>query len=157
MVLPPENVWNYPRPAICEPTNERLKVVLGEHTIAETSRGFRTLETSHPPTYYFPIEDVNMVLLSKNQRHSLCEWKGQAHYYDSHLDDRVVRDIAWAYSNPTHGFLPIKDCISFYASKVDSCFVNDEEVSAQEGDFYGGWITGNLQGPFKGGAGTMGW
>ena len=156
-MLKPENVWDYPRPAICQPFAGTLKIIVNSVTLAETTRGFRTLETSHPPTYYFPLQDIQLQYLRLNARGSYCEWKGFSRYFDWVLRDKVIRDIGWCYPEPDKKFSDIKDYISFYASKADSCFVNDEQVAAQEGDFYGGWITSNLQGPFKGGADTWGW
>ena len=148
-----ESVWDYPRPAICEPFSGRLTVVLAGQTIADSRNAWRALETSHPPTYYIPPEDIDFSLLTKNRKKTLCEWKGQARYFDA----PGVTDIAWHYDNPTPTFAAIQGYLSFYASKVDACFVNDTEVLAQEGDFYGGWITPNIKGPFKGGPGTWGW
>lgn len=157
MILLQENVWDYPRPARCEPFAGTLKIIAHGHVLAETTSGFRTIETSHPPTYYFPPEDVNMALLERNQARSLCEWKGRASYFDLVTDQGSVPSIGWCYQNPTRDFRPLENHLSFYASKADACFVNGEEVQAQAGDFYGGWITRNLTGPFKGGPGTVGW
>lgn len=152
-----ENVWDYPRPAICEPFDGTLKVIINNVILAETSRGYRTLETSHPPTYYFPREDIRLHDLKPNTHVSMCEWKGKARYFDFVSDKLIIENVGWCYEKPTSGFEPIQNYISFYASKVDECFVNDERIASQEGDFYGGWITSNLQGPFKGGKNTWGW
>lgn len=153
-----ESVWDYPRPPRLEPTERRLRVVLAGRTIAETRRGYRVLETSHPPTYYFPPEDVDpSVLTPSRSRATHCEWKGAARYFDLRVGDRTVVSAAWCYPEPTPGFLPIRDHVCFYPSKVDACFVDDEQVRAQEGDFYGGWVTSWIVGPFKGGPGSWGW
>ena len=157
MQLKEENVWDYPRPAICERFTGILKVVVGERTIAQTQSGYRTLETSHPPTYYFPPQDVDQEFLEKNRHITHCEWKGKAQYFDYKYDRNLIENIAWTYTHPTEHFQSISNFISFYASKAQACFVNDEQVIAQEGDFYGGWITRNLTGPFKGAVGTLGW
>ena len=125
--------------------------------IAKTDRGFRSLETSHPPSYYIPPDDIKMDVLLYNQRVTLCEWKGKASYFNFEGGDRSITDIAWTYTDPTPTFRKIKNYLSFYASKVDACYVNSEKVLAQDGDFYGGWITKHLTGPFKGGQGTAGW
>lgn len=125
--------------------------------IAKTDRGFRSLETSHPPSYYMPPDDIKMDVLLYNQRVTLCEWKGKASYFNFEGGDRSITDIAWTYTDPTPTFRKIKNYLSFYASKVDACYVNSEKVLAQDGDFYGGWITKHLTGPFKGGQGTAGW
>jgi uncharacterized protein (DUF427 family) len=153
-----ESVWDYPRPPRLEPTGRRLRVVLAGQTIAETRRGHRVLETSHPPTYYFPPEDVDAAVLRPSRaRASMCEWKGAARYFDLVVSDRAVVAAAWCYPRPTPAFAAIRDHLCFYPSKVDACFVDDEQVQAQEGDFYGGWITSWVVGPFKGGPGSWGW
>lgn len=152
-----ENVWDYPRPAVCEPFVGTLSVVVEGIVIAESQSALRTLETSHPPTYYFPAADVNYGNLCKNERSTFCEWKGEASYFSYVTSQNVIPNIGWCYTNPTKSFSGIKGYISFYASKADACYVNGERVQHQEGDFYGGWITSNLVGPFKGGVGTLGW
>ena len=152
-----ESVWDYPRPPRLEPVTERLRVVFGGEVVADTVNAKRVLETSHPPSYYIPPEDVRMELLVKAPGRSFCEWKGQAHYYTIQAGERRSDGAAWAYARPTPGFADIRDHLCFYASKVDACYVGDEQVQAQEGDFYGGWITSNIVGPFKGGPGTRGW
>ena len=152
-----ENVWDYPRPAVCEPFVGTLSVIVGGIVVAESQSTFRTLETSHPPTYYFPTDDVNSETLFKNERSTFCEWKGRASYFNYAASQIVIPNIGWCYTNPTTSFSSITGYISFYASKADACYVNGERVQHQEGDFYGGWITSNLVGPFKGGVGTHGW
>nr|HQU86510.1 DUF427 domain-containing protein [Pyrinomonadaceae bacterium] len=114
-------------------------------------------ETSHPPVFYFPPEDVKTEFLTVAGGSSFCEWKGRAGYYDLKIGEKLVENAAWFYPHPTERFAAIKDFIAFYPSKMDACFVDDELVQAQEGDFYGGWITSEIVGPFKGGAGTWGW
>lgn len=152
-----ESVWDYPRPPKLELTNKNLRIVFNNEINAETTRVFRVLETSHPPVYYFPPEDVKMGYLSKASGSSFCEWKGRARYYDLKAGERAVEKASWSYPNPTESFAEIKDHIAFYPSKMDECYVNDELVQLQEGDFYGGWITSEIVGPFKGGVGTFGW
>lgn len=152
-----ESVWDYPRPPKLEQTNKNLKIIFGGEIIAETNRAFRVLETSHPPVYYFPPEDVRMEFLTENPQSSFCEWKGAASYCDLTVGENSVRNAAWFYKNPTKEFAEIKNYLAFYPSKMDACFVDGETVQSQEGDFYGGWITKNIVGPFKGGAGTWGW
>jgi len=152
-----ESVWDYPRPPALEPVEKRLRVVFNGETIADTTNGYRVLETSHPPTYYIPPEDIAMEHLSRESRTSMCEFKGRAVYYSITVGDRTVRQAGWAYPSPTPRFTDIADHVSFYASKMDACFVGDEQARAQEGDFYGGWITESVVGPFKGGSGTLGW
>ena len=152
-----ESVWEYPRPPRLEQRNKHLKIIFNGEIIAETNRAFRVLETSHPPVYYFPPEDVRMEFLSEASGSSFCEWKGRAGYYDLQIKEKRVEKAAWFYPNPTNNFIEIKNYLAFYPSQMDECFVNDERVQAQEGDFYGGWITSEIVGPFKGGAGTWGW
>lgn len=152
-----ESVWDYPRPPLLEPVPYRLTIEVDGLVIADTNRGYRVLETSHPPTYYLPPDDVRADLLEPVSGRSLCEWKGAARYYDLVLPGGRRGRVAWSYPDPTHAFVDIADCLSFYASKMDRCRVGGVDVQAQEGDFYGGWITPNLKGPFKGAPGTMGW
>ncbi len=152
-----ESVWDYPRPPKLELTNKHLKINFNGEIIAKTNRAFRILETSHPPVYYFPPEDVRMEFLSEATGASFCEWKGRARYYSIKVGEKRVENGAWFYTNPTKQFADIKDYIAFYPSKMDTCYVNGELVKMQEGDFYGGWITKDIVGPFKGGAGTWGW
>ncbi len=152
-----ESVWDYPRPPKLERTNKTLKIIFNGEIIAETNRAFRVLETSHPPVYYFPPEDVRMEFLTKVGGSSFCEWKGAANYYDLRVGDKVVEKAAWFYPQPNKSFAEIENYPAFYPSKMDECFVNDELVQSQAGDFYGGWITKEIVGPFKGGAGTFGW
>lgn len=152
-----ESVWDYPRPPRLEPVKERLRVTFAGETIAETRDGYRVLETSHPPVYYFPPSDVRLDLLVASHGRSFCEFKGVACYLS--LDVRGVRAerAAWSYPDPTDSFRAIADFPAFYASRVDACWVGDERVQAQAGDFYGGWITSRIVGPFKGPPGTRGW
>ena len=152
-----ESVWDYPRPAIYESHIGEIEVVINNKVLAKTNNAIRVLETSHPPTYYFPLENVQVDLLKKNNHNSYCEWKGYASYFDLFIDNIKINNIGWSYLMPKKNFLPIKDYISFYASKADKCYVNGSLVKKQEGDFYGGWITNNLIGPFKGGPKTSGW
>ncbi|WP_263381848.1 DUF427 domain-containing protein [Granulicella arctica] len=154
-----ESVWDYPRPPRLEATGRRLRVVHAGVVVAETQRGMRILETSHPPVYYFPPEDVAMEMVRPSaQRGSFCEFKGVASYWDLVIaGTATVRGVAWSYAAPSKAYVGLRDYLAFYASKVDECWVDEERVVAQSGDFYGGWITAHLKGPFKGAPGTMGW
>ena len=153
-----ESVWDYPRPPKLESVSKHLRVLMGDQVLADTNRGYRVLETSHPPVYYFPPESVKLYWLEKcSDRMSHCEFKGQAEYWDfTGPGHEVVEQIAWSYPDPRRAFAPIKDYLAFYPSKVTACYVGDEQARAQEGDFYGGWITADIVGPFKGGKGTWG-
>ncbi len=158
-----ESVWDYPRPPRLEDVDKKVKVVFGGITLAYTSRAKRVLETSHPPVYYVPPEDIEMQFLTESERTSFCEWKGRARYYDIATEDEITGEkksgaaAAWAYPAPTSGFESLKDYVAFYPSRMDNCWVGGEKVEAQEGDFYGGWITSEIVGPFKGASGTWGW
>lgn len=159
-----ESVWDYPRPPRLEATAQHLRVVHAGVVVAETRRGMRILETSHPPVYYFPLEDVVRDRLQPStRRSSFCEFKGVARYWNLVLKEpggdgrRVVEDVAWSYASPARAYAALKDCVAFYAGSVDECWVGEERVQPQPGDFYGGWITSQVKGPFKGAPGTMGW
>lgn len=151
-----ENVQDYPRPPALERVAEALRIVLGGETIAETTRGFRVLETHHAPTYYFPPEDV-FAQMSPASGRSFCEWKGAASYWNVTQGEVTAPRGAWSFARPTARFQPIADHLAFYASSMDACFVGDNHVIPQPGDFYGGWITENLRGRIKGAPGTEHW
>lgn len=152
-----ESVWDYPRPPALEPVDDRLRVVHEGVTLADTTDGYRVLETSHPPTYYLPPNDVAMEHLQRERRTTMCEWKGRSIYYTVVVNGTRVAQAAWAYPTPTDRFAPIADHVAFYAHKMDACYVGDERVDPQKGGFYGGWVTSRVVGPFKGGPGTLGW
>ena len=126
--------------------------MLGGVTIVDSTRARRVLETSHPPVYYVPLADVRHEALREVSRSTFCEFKGAARYFDVHAGGRVVPGGAWTYDEG-----PLAAHVAFYARPMDACFVDDERATPQEGDFYGGWITSDLAGPFKGGPGTTGW
>ena len=152
-----ESVWDYPRPPRVEPVGRQVRVELGGETIAESARALRVLETASPPTIYMPREDVRMELLRAAKGTSFCEWKGTASYFDAIAGQRVRPRAAWTYPEPKTGFQGIRDWISFYAGRVDAAYLDDERVTPQPGDFYGGWITAEIEGPFKGEPGSEGW
>ena len=152
-----ESVWDYPRPPAVQKVSKHVRVIFNGEVIADTNRAVRVLETSHPPSYYIPQEDVKMTFLSQTERSTMCEFKGRAAYWTVRVGDKEATNAGWSYPNPASGYEAIKDYITFYPSRVEACFVGDERVQAQAGDFYGGWITSEIVGPFKGGAGTWGW
>ena len=153
-----ESVWDYPRPPRLEATARRLRIVHGGVVIADTVRALRVLETSHPPVYYLPQQDLKMaVLRPSSRRGSFCEFKGVASYWDLAVAGAVVPGVAWSYGAPTRAYAALKDHLAFYASRVEECTVDGERVQAQPGDFYGGWITSEVRGPFKGIPGSQGW
>ncbi|NEQ30086.1 MAG: DUF427 domain-containing protein [Leptolyngbya sp. SIO4C5] len=152
-----ESVWDYPRPPKLEASNKHIQVVFNGITVADTHRAQRVLETSHPPVYYIPPADIQLEHLQPTSGSSFCEWKGRAAYYTLSVGDRQVENVAWYYPEPTPRFQAIQNYVAFYPAKVDACYVDGEQVQAQQGDFYGGWITPDIVGPFKGGTGTWGW
>jgi len=153
-----ESVWSYPRPPAVEPCPRRVTIEHGGELIADSRRAVRVVETSHPPTIYLPPEDVQMELLEPSAaRGSVCEWKGRADYLD--LVTRAGREtaVAWRYREPAPGYAALRDFTAFYPGRLDACWLDDERVLAQPGDFYGGWVTRDLEGPFKGAPGTSDW
>ena len=152
-----ESVWDYPRPPRVEDTRKHIQVVFNGQVIADTRRAKRVLETSHPPGIYIPPEDIQQEALKPVPQRTWCEWKGPASYYDIEVGERKVLQAAWYYSNPSNGYESIKDYVAFYPHLMEACYVDGERVEAQHGGFYGGWITADIVGPFKGSAGTTGW
>ena len=159
-----ESVWDYPRPPALEPVEKRLQVFAFGVEVASTTAGHRVLETSHPPVYYFPPEDIRDGVLVPAGGGSFCEWKGSAKYFDlaapadaPNDDPRLIPAVAWAYPNPTDRFAPIAGHVAFYCGKVDRCLVGGVEATPQPGGFYGGWVTPDIAGPIKGVPGSMGW
>ena len=152
-----ESVWSYPRPAIAERTAAHLTIVHRGVTIVNIQSSVRTLETSHPPSYYIAPADIRTDLLRRSDRRSLCEWKGEAVYWDVVMDGQRLADVAWSYPRPSPAFEMLRDHLAFYAGPFDRCTVDGETVVAQPGGFYGGWITSTVAGPFKGGPGSRFW
>jgi uncharacterized protein (DUF427 family) len=152
-----ESVWDYPRPPKLEKVHERLRIEFNSVAVADTTSAYRVLETSHPPVYYIPPADIHMKFLTAAPGSSWCEFKGRANYWSLHVNGRALENAAWSYTSPTKPFILIAGFLAFYASRVDACWVDDEQVQAQEGDFYGGWITSKIVGPFKGPPGTNFW
>lgn len=156
MELSPETVQDFPRPPALEPVPQRIRIVLAGQVIADTTRALRVLETHHAPTYYLPPEDVTATL-SPARGGSMCEWKGRAQYWDVKAGDQVASAAAWSYPDPTARFADLRDHLAFYPAQMEACFVGNVRVTPQPGDFYGGWVTPNLQGKIKGAAGTLHW
>jgi uncharacterized protein (DUF427 family) len=134
-----------------------VRVEQGGQVIADSRRAVRILETSHPPVYYVPREDILPGVLSVNPRTSACEFKGIATYWDLTIGHQQEVAVAWSYEQPALGFEAIAGHVAFYPSRMEACYVDEERVVAQPGDFYGGWITSEVVGPFKGAPGTLGW
>ncbi len=152
-----ESVWDYPRPPRVEPIDHHIQIVFDDRTIADTRHALRVLETSHPPVYYLPPQDVCVDLLRECKGHSWCEWKGAARYYSLAVGERVAEKAAWSYPNPTPAFAAIQSHLAFYAHLMDACYVDGQLAEPQPGNFYGGWITPDIVGPFKGIPGSAGW
>ena len=152
-----ESVWDYPRPPRLEPFSGHLRIVFNGIDIVNTKSAYRILETSHPPTFYLPVTDFIHGSLVSTAKSSFCEWKGMATYYDVQAAGEIAQNAAWGYPSVNQRYAELTNTVSVYAHRMDACYVNDELVQAQEGDFYGGWITSKIVGPFKGGAGTWGW
>ena len=150
-------MWDYPRPPRVEPLDALVVVEFGGHEVARTNRAVRVLETSHPPGIYLPRDDFADGALSPARGRSFCEWKGTAAYFDILAGGQIAHDAAWTYPRPTPEFEEIAHHVSVYPGRVDRCLVDGELVEPQEGDFYGGWITGQIDGPFKGAPGTGWW
>ncbi|KZP33201.1 DUF427-domain-containing protein [Athelia psychrophila] len=156
--MPPKpklNVHSFPRPPLLQKTPRHLQIKWKGELIADTKDTYWVLETTHPPTYYLPPSSV-LAILTQTSKTSLCEWKGQATYYSIASGSETVKDRIWSYNSPTPGFKPINGYLSFYAGPWD-CYVDGELVTAQPGDFYGGWMTNDIEGKVKGGPGTWGW
>ncbi len=152
-----ESVWDYPRPPALVASSKHVVVRAGGILVAETTRAWRVLETSHPPTWYVPRADVvEGVLQPSRTRSTFCEWKGAATYWDVVTPDGVLPGVVWSYEDPTPGFEAIAGAITGYPAKLE-CTVDGERVLPQDGGFYGGWITADVVGPFKGGPGSWGW
>ncbi len=152
-----ESVWSFPRPAIAEPTSAHIVIEHAGVTVANTRAAIRTLETSHPPSYYIPRTDIRDGVLRRAEGSSFCEWKGSAVYWDVVIGDIVLPRIGWSYPTPTASFAMLKDHVAFYAAPFDRCSVDGETVVPQPGGFYGGWITSAFAGPFKGIPGSRLW
>ena len=152
-----ESVWDYPRPPAVRPAAGEVRVEFGGIEIARSNDALEVIETSHPPTVYIPPKDIVADVLTSSAFVSFCEFKGHAVYWNIAAGGRKSPNAGWSYPDPTRRFLKLRDFVAFYPSRVDACFIDDERVRAQEGDYYGGWITSRVTGPFKGGPGTWGW
>lgn len=152
-----ESVWDYPRPPKLEACSKHIQIVFNGVTIADSRKSQRVLETSHPPVYYIPLEDLSLQYVKQTPGQSFCEWKGTAIYYSVLVGEKELKNVGWGYPNPTAAFASLKDTVAFYAQPMDGCYVDGEKVIPQPGNFYGGWITGDVVGPFKGEPGSWGW
>ncbi len=151
-----ESVWDYPRPPALEPCERRVRVVLGSTTIAESDRALRVLETAGPPTIYVPPADVRVDCLRPAEGHTVCEWKGRATYFDLACEGELAPRAAWTYTDPKQRYAELADHVAFYPGLLE-CYLDEERVRPQPGAFYGGWISDEIIGPFKGEPGSEGW
>ncbi len=151
-----ESVWDYPRPPRLERDRREVTVHASSQIIARSSNAIRVLETASPPTFYLPPEDVRTDLLKPAPGGSMCEWKGEARYSTVVLPDRTLEAVAWSYPDPFPEFEEICDYVSFYPARLE-CYVDGHRVAPQPGGFYGGWVTPEVFGPFKGDPGSGGW
>ncbi len=152
-----ESVWDYPRPPRVEPVSRHVRVEFGGITLADTTHALRVCETSSPPCYYVPSADLAMRHVEPADRTSLCEWKGIARYWSIRVGERFAKDAAWSYPDPWVGYEAIRDYLAFYPRRMDACWLGGQSVEPQPGLYYGGWVTPELVGPFKGAAGTEMW
>ncbi len=152
-----ESVWDYPRPPRVEVTTDRIVIRFDGRTIVDTTDAVRVLETSHPPVYYIASSEFDNGALEPSSGSSFCEFKGRAKYVSVRGENSIAEAAGWYYATPNTGFELLKGRIAVYPSAMESCEVGGETVKAQAGDFYGGWITSRVVGPFKGEPGTLGW
>ncbi len=150
-------MWDYPRPPRVEPSKRHVKVMFAGEAVAESDSALRVCETAGPPVYYIPPRDVRMDLLVPVEHSTFCEWKGNASYFDLEVGDRRSSQAAWTYAHPSQPYRELQGYVAFYPGRVDAAYLDDEKVRPQPGRFYGGWITDDIVGPFKGEAGTAAW
>jgi uncharacterized protein (DUF427 family) len=143
-----ESVWDYPRPPRLEPSPRRIRILFNGVTLADSTQTYRVLETSHPPVYYLPPEDVQQQYLMAVERSTFCEWKGAARYFDITVGDRTAASAAWCYPTPTERFQAIAGYLAVYPSRMDACYVDGEQVPGQAGVLYGRLSTSEIVGPF---------
>ncbi|NYJ19691.1 DUF427 domain-containing protein [Glaciibacter psychrotolerans] len=148
-----ESVWDYPRPPRVERMSQRVTIDVDGQRVVDTGDVVRVLETSHPPVYYLPRSAFAPGVLQPAPGQTFCEFKGEARY----LSVGSAVGAAWFYPAPTAGFELLADRVAVYPGAMERCTVDGESVTAQDGDFYGGWITSRIVGPFKGAPGTWGW
>lgn len=152
-----ESVWDYPRPPRIEDTTKHIEIIFNSEKIVDTHRAKRGLETSHPPIYYIPVADIKMEYLTESDRQTFCEWRGRACYYHLTVGGRTALNVAWYYKEIFPDYEELLGYVAFYPRPMDGCYVDGEKVTPQPGDFYAGWITSDIVGPFKGEPGTRGW
>jgi uncharacterized protein (DUF427 family) len=150
-------VWGFPRPPALEREPAQVRIEHRGVVVVDSGAAWRVLETSHPPVYYVPVDEVVAGALRPTDRTSFCEFKGVARYWDVHVGDEDLPGVAWGYPQPSAGYEPLADHVAFYAAPFERCTVGGEQAVPQPGGFYGGWVTSRYVGPFKGVAGSTGW
>lgn len=150
------SVWDYPRsPRIATDTRE-VVVRWRDVEVARSRRALCVMETSHPPSFYLPWHDVAVQLFEPAPGESFCEWKGPAQYWRLVDGARRTQSVAWSYPESLAGAEVLADCVAFYPAML-ACTVDGTRVQPQPGGFYGGWVTSELVGPFKGQPGSESW
>lgn len=150
-----ESVWDYTRPPYIQKINSQFVALFKGQEILNTDMAYKVAETASPPTYYFLRSDFNINFIEESKS-SYCEWKGEAHYYSFKIGKEVLESVAWSYQSPYPEYIVLKDLIAFYPAPFN-IHIDDKKVSPQPGIFYGGWVTDNIKGPFKGVPGSHGW
>jgi uncharacterized protein (DUF427 family) len=151
-----ESVWDYPRPPKLIPDKRRVVVKFSQSIIADSTETYRVLETASPPTFYIPPKDVQIEMLLPFPGASICEWKGTARYWGLDISSPVGDAVGWSYPTAQFPYEPISGYFSFYPGRVE-CLVDNQRVRPQAGFFYGGWVTEEIVGPWKGESGTENW
>jgi uncharacterized protein (DUF427 family) len=151
-----ESVWDYPRPPLVVADRRKVEIKVGSRLVAQTTRALRVLETASPPTFYLPPDALRFRLQACERDSSRCEWKGLARYLTVEIGDVRLEAVAWSYPDPFIEYAALRDYVSFYPARID-CYVDDERVMPQPGEFYGGWVTREIVGPFKGEPGSEDW
>lgn len=150
-------MWDYPRPPRLQAMRAQVEVIFGGQTIAVTLAPLRVLETSHPPVWYLPPDSVVADYLVPSERTSFCEFKGAASYFTVAVGRHAATDAAWSYPKPAPGYEAMAGFVAFYPALMEACLLDGELVMPQPGGFYGGWVTSDIVGPFKGEPGTEAW
>ncbi len=151
-----ESVWDYPRPPVIRADAREVVVRVDGIEIVRTRRALRLLETASPPGFYLPFEDCLRDAFIPAAGSSHCEWKGSAQYWTITAGGVRLPRAAWSYEDPARPFSALRGHVAIYATHAE-CLVDGERVRPQDGGFYGGWVTDDIAGPWKGATGTGGW
>jgi uncharacterized protein (DUF427 family) len=151
------SVWDFPQSPLVEDIDQQIRVYYKGLLIANTTQSKRVLEKAHPPCYYIPMADIQMHYLKINGEISFCQYKGKASYFNLEVGTEIITDLAWTYLKPTSKYTQLTGYVAFFAGKGCDCYVGEELASPQPSEFFGGWITADIVGPFKGEDGTWDW